>query len=384
VTHEERTLLEAIRADLEDDTLRLVYADWLEENGRHERAEFIRLQIAREAAPAFATQLLVAREQEILTRHAADWLGPLAGAGLTFRRGLALASWKSLADLEAGTARLTDAGDPVWVVERRLDLDVSRLEPAAIEALVQSPAYGRLTGLRLTGFVVNYAYVQTRYCAKAAHVRAVADSDLSANLRGLWLGNADLDTAGAQALATSPHLGRLRRLHLDHALLTPEGLAALAGSTTLSALTGLSLPRAAEGEEAMQALARGAGLPRLEWLDLSMNRIGAARLRRLLRAPWVGRLKELVLAGNPVRDGGANALAGCAALAGLEILNLSVSQIGDAGALALLESPHLRGLRKLDLGFSGTLTEPVRQKVVGEFEQRCGGAPPTIPSRRGD
>jgi uncharacterized protein (TIGR02996 family) len=37
--------LQAILDDVEDDALRLVYADWLEEHGQPERAEFIRVQV---------------------------------------------------------------------------------------------------------------------------------------------------------------------------------------------------------------------------------------------------------------------------------------------------------------------------------------------------
>jgi len=40
-----------IIANPEDDTPRLIYADWLEEHGQHERAEFIRLQIAKGDLP---------------------------------------------------------------------------------------------------------------------------------------------------------------------------------------------------------------------------------------------------------------------------------------------------------------------------------------------
>lgn len=43
---DERALLAAIRAHPHDDTPRLVYADWLDEHERPERAEFIRVQIA--------------------------------------------------------------------------------------------------------------------------------------------------------------------------------------------------------------------------------------------------------------------------------------------------------------------------------------------------
>jgi uncharacterized protein (TIGR02996 family) len=42
---EERALLAAIIANPEEDTPRLVYADWLQEHGREERAELIRAQI---------------------------------------------------------------------------------------------------------------------------------------------------------------------------------------------------------------------------------------------------------------------------------------------------------------------------------------------------
>src|SRR5262245_37254953 len=42
--HEEPALLAAILADPEDDLPRLAYADWLDEHGNPERAEFIRVE----------------------------------------------------------------------------------------------------------------------------------------------------------------------------------------------------------------------------------------------------------------------------------------------------------------------------------------------------
>ena len=41
---ERRWFIEAIRQNLDDDAPRLIYADWLEERGENERAEFIRVQ----------------------------------------------------------------------------------------------------------------------------------------------------------------------------------------------------------------------------------------------------------------------------------------------------------------------------------------------------
>lgn len=42
---DEAAFLAAILAEPADDTVRLVYADWLQENGQPERAEFIRVQV---------------------------------------------------------------------------------------------------------------------------------------------------------------------------------------------------------------------------------------------------------------------------------------------------------------------------------------------------
>jgi uncharacterized protein (TIGR02996 family) len=76
--------LAAIRAAPEDDAPRLVYADWLDEHGQSERAEFIRVQVElarRESAD------LRAREAELLARHHDDFAGRLLAPGFRFRFG---------------------------------------------------------------------------------------------------------------------------------------------------------------------------------------------------------------------------------------------------------------------------------------------------------
>jgi len=75
-------LLAAIRAAPDDDAPRLIYADWLEEHGQRERAEFIRVQceLARNDSPT-----LRQREAELLAEHHDAFAGPLASPGLRFR-----------------------------------------------------------------------------------------------------------------------------------------------------------------------------------------------------------------------------------------------------------------------------------------------------------
>src|SRR5215216_4626617 len=82
-------LLAAIRAAPDDDAPRLVYADWLDEHGQPERAEFIRVQcaLARRDSPA-----LRRREAELLAAHHDAFAGQLAAPHLRFRfeRGFAV------------------------------------------------------------------------------------------------------------------------------------------------------------------------------------------------------------------------------------------------------------------------------------------------------
>jgi uncharacterized protein (TIGR02996 family) len=86
-------LLAAVIANPDDDTPRLVYADWLDENGQAERAEFIRLQIEQARIGLYSpeAQQLTARQSQLLSQHRRAWVKPLRevlpSARLEFSRG---------------------------------------------------------------------------------------------------------------------------------------------------------------------------------------------------------------------------------------------------------------------------------------------------------
>src|SRR5689334_524468 len=84
--------LEAIRKAPEDDTPRLVYADWLEEHGDDARAEFIRIQCTLAGLPADdpGRPALSDRERALLAAHRDSWVAALpawARRECVFRRG---------------------------------------------------------------------------------------------------------------------------------------------------------------------------------------------------------------------------------------------------------------------------------------------------------
>src|SRR5262249_44827492 len=79
----EEAFLSDIRASPDDDGVRLIYADWLQENGQPERAEFIRVQVelARLADDDPRREALGDRQDELLAAHGDEWRRPLFNSG---------------------------------------------------------------------------------------------------------------------------------------------------------------------------------------------------------------------------------------------------------------------------------------------------------------
>jgi uncharacterized protein (TIGR02996 family) len=92
LAREHSFLLEA-KGQPEEDGLRLVLADWLEDVGDFERAEFLRLQChlaagSSEPVPGGQREAAPQREAELLLHHGGAWLGPLWQHGGLWHRGL--------------------------------------------------------------------------------------------------------------------------------------------------------------------------------------------------------------------------------------------------------------------------------------------------------
>jgi uncharacterized protein (TIGR02996 family) len=83
-------LMQAILDAPEDDSLRLVYADWLDEHGDAERAEFIRVQIELATLPRHERRAVLGkRAKELLARNEEEWVRPIRDrvVAWAFRRG---------------------------------------------------------------------------------------------------------------------------------------------------------------------------------------------------------------------------------------------------------------------------------------------------------
>jgi uncharacterized protein (TIGR02996 family) len=117
-------LLQAILQEPDDDALRLIYADWVQDHGDPDRAEFIRLQCERltlasvswfsgleiclhdaEGKACYQCQDHKDREEELLAANAARW-HPRGRARWTFRRGFIEAAGLTWTDWTVHAAAL--------------------------------------------------------------------------------------------------------------------------------------------------------------------------------------------------------------------------------------------------------------------------------------
>jgi uncharacterized protein (TIGR02996 family) len=354
MSHED-AFLRAIDESPDDEGLRLVFADWLEEeNGDPGRAEFIRVQCEAGRLPVadFRRRPLQRRARELLTAHRWKWTAPLRDwcSGHQFRRGLVeevTVEALALLDQHAELFRL----GPV----RRLGVkDVSDLLPLLAEsaALSRPDRLNVWSQLRLADLALLAASPRLKpgpvlgLAPANGEVAAWAASPHLERVTALYFANTRIPLPAAQALAASPHARNITELDLSNTFidLEPESLEALVTSPNLANLRSLHLT----GER-------------------SLNNMGA--LRTLAAAPAMANLRLLNLDGCNLVDATAFALANSPHLGRLTELWARGNYLTEAGVLALANSPHLRSLAVLDLGGYERPRTPQAREVL---RQRFG------------
>jgi uncharacterized protein (TIGR02996 family) len=345
-------LYKAILSDAGDDTPRLVYADWLEENGRAEEAEFIRVECRLEAsAPDHPEHTdLLDRQEELRLWLKAHAPGPklrLAG-GLKVEGGCDW--WKYTLRgfprfLEFAQYDITGT-KPVRALAAALPkafaklptrwLSVSYFTAEQLAELLKHPAVAGLDRLTVSTMSEEPQDEMCRLIADCPHLR---------NLRGLTL-YFPFGEAGAAALAGSAHLARLDRLRLDQS--TPAVIRTLGSAGWFHGLCELNLTELQDG--AFEEFCRLDPFPNLHTLELHEASFPAAAWRAFARSKAFPRLARLE-SQTEMTDGQVEALADAPGLR-LVDLGLGVAAIGNDGAEALARAPWLDSLRRLDLAFN--------------------------------
>lgn len=289
---EQRALWAAIRADPGDDTVRLVYADWLQENGDEPRAEFVRGQIE-------AVRLVALRPEGKRTKQ--------EGALWAQCEQLLAANRKRWTSQFVNAVRpLTDRNDRYEVKSRRRWLASLKFNRGFLTPYLDGPELTRLIDAApelepLDRMVISLgsrddigelftalARSQLRFCLDAVSLHSVSDdatrvlvaSGCLATLTYLSMNRAGLTDRGLITLAATPS-GRIRVLSLNDNLIGDEGAAALARSPLLSLVTNMDLRNNQIEDAGAVALAESPYLHHVVTISISGNPIGPVGWGRL-------------------------------------------------------------------------------------------------------
>jgi uncharacterized protein (TIGR02996 family) len=393
-------LLAAVRQAPNDDAPRLVYADWLDEHGQPERAEFIRVQCQLAAIPKYdsRSQPLKAREQDLIRRHGTEWAGDIAAIARDheFHRGFIEAA-------AVGARKFLSHGEKLFSLAPICHLKLLRLGSSNVSAaeLADSTVLSRVRSLALQGYLDGDGL---HALLSSSALRNLTALTLEGNFDGdglepLWKGclpdlesldfNSDYKIctdASLSKLLASRWASRLKRLNLQYHNLKVEGGQAIASSRTLTGLTSLGLRHCSVGLGGTRALAESPNLGDLRLLDLRNNRLTDSGMRAICSSSRLPALTELYLGMNDIGPNGARALADWPGLARLRVLHLYSCPIGDDGAIAIAALPYAAGLRHLDLTLTGMSDRGTRvvaespclkQTQVGSFKPEWGVAFPS-------
>ncbi|HEV3144436.1 MAG TPA: TIGR02996 domain-containing protein [Gemmataceae bacterium] len=303
--------LATILENPDDDAPRLVYADWLEEQG-DSRGEFIRVQceLARLEEDDPRAEILRDRENNLLLAHGDKWREELpewARAKSEFRRGF----------IEEVTLWRSDIFSELNLLPHR----------APVRRLVLEEVAGKMSQFRLSAameFATELCFLDNRLqfadlreMLEAPFTEVEYATDLS-RLRSLtFLGTSLLD-GGAARIAMATELANLRRLELVRCQMTAHGL---------------------------QQIFHCQHLPKLTWLDLSENLLFDSGAWQLARSEARRGLTHLSLRDVHLGNHGARHIAESSILENLQCLDVSQNGIGDDGAKALAKGlPNLRRL----------------------------------------
>ncbi|MCE9563925.1 MAG: TIGR02996 domain-containing protein [Planctomycetes bacterium] len=263
--------LRAIFDNPEDDTARLVYADFLQENGEEDRAELIRVQLDpefRSEDPSYwwgtgeddtwgpwdpdeklkqhgeeqSRWVATQEKNEWFYRHAIPWHELPPGCEVKINRGLwhdpatggVAVSGKELDDPRKFREWVVRV-NPAWYGERKLVVRAgSQISPEHIRTLCELPFIRQVTDWNLSGlYHVNLPYTEWsdadesddnldflpmtpgtdhRPVVTPAGVNVLARLRAASRITSLDLRNNNLDNDAARALAQSPYLDNLKQL----------------------------------------------------------------------------------------------------------------------------------------------------------------------------
>lgn len=328
---EEQAFLNAILAAPDDDTPRLVFADWLDERGTGDdaaRAALIRAQCRAEALPAGSEERhkLEREAKAVLKQHGGGWTKTLMtkwyADGWAFRRGF-------LDSVEMSATMFTRNAKALF--EQYPTVRTARFPDASNELrhVAKCAGLSRLTSLDVSKMCM------CGFCSIHLDLKALFASKYAGNLTALNVARNRMGTEGMEQLIASPTLTKLTALDISNNPIGRVGLLELGRAQNLQHLETLNLSRIDLGAAGLNVLGGFKNLPALRHLALSKTKLAVAALAIFLKSPLCAQLVSLDLSKNALGALGAKHLATLPATAKLESLDVRGCGITPHAARAL-------------------------------------------------
>jgi uncharacterized protein (TIGR02996 family) len=391
----ESDFIRAVTADPDDDTVRLAFADWLDEQGKPGRAQFIRVQIERARLDRFDPRqsALMATEARLIAEHSKDIIGGFAGfPDFRLRRGFvemiqcsadiiardldyccAIAPIREIrltGMTESGLGAKLGAVKELAQIERLEinDLKEGRHEMAETHALLRSPHWKKMRELTLVTGI------------ERTELLAALDHPGFAGLRAIHLNNLEADNL-VDALTDRPHLPVesiwVHHGHMGACSLTNEGLRKLVNTPHWARLSDLdvgAVPMGYEWAEYEEVLPKSA-LKRLVLRAPSINVGLSGDCNGVLAAKSWGPIESFGFHGLAFDTKDLEKLRNHPSAGQLKELILTRSRIKQPDLDVLFTSPGLSNLRRFHVNadyHSGVLAEPEAAPMANLVELRCG------------
>jgi uncharacterized protein (TIGR02996 family) len=360
----EQGLLDAIWESPHDDTLRLIYADWLEETGEESnqaRAELIRIQCELATMPGDDPRFdaFEVRQAELLNTWKMKWLAclPEACHKEDFDRGFPIGflgtfSPNELANFTAERLRAT----PLW----RYHYNVPGND---VDTWLAWPFLDRLDLFSLRPPLPN------------GWVERLAACDNLRNVSELSFLSCPISAGELQRVLDAWARRPLQKLRLDPLKHPGDFVGTLVNHPSVRNVRELILGGSKLAQAEMACFAKGQQLTSLSQLDVMANPFGDEGLAELLSWPALAQLRWLSLHDCGLTDAGARQLAGCPAVSNLRILLLGSNHIGIGvdGAKALADSPYLQRLEFLTFQDNpAVFNAPAAEILKKRFGERIG------------
>ena len=359
-------LLSAICAEPDEDTPRLAFADFLEENDEPQRAAFIRTQIELARTPAWEPFAVMCRwhRPDLITgqqfRHTLpavdglqiEWPRDAFQRGLPWRVNLRTPHvWQHveqqfLGRIPIGEMHLWTATLDQWREFGHSPI-VRQLRKVHFHQKLPNEPLRVLRGNPAALGITDVHFEQATAAGLPFVIEELLASPLGRVIRGFHfrMGYQSLDDL-IESLAPA---NRLERLSMDDMGLTDYHIHHLCGGPLIRSVEELSLRGNQLGSEGVRVFASSFLSANLKALNLSGTGAAGTGIEGLTSTQAMQGLRRLDLSYNPVSPKAARLLSRSPFLSGLRSLNLSKCRIGERELFHLTRGKFWKNLVELDL-----------------------------------